>query len=102
MRKVIDKRQSGKTTKLLFTSSVMGFPVLTTTVKRKQVLEDMARRAGLEVNIFSLMDIDNGGLKESQFFNKVMVDDADEVLKALIFNMTGKQVEVISLSSESE
>lgn len=61
----------------------------------------MAKRANLEVEVYSLMDIDSGVLKSNLDFNKIIVDDADEVLKSFLWNKTGKEVAVISLDSES-
>ena len=100
MRKIIDDRGTGKTTKLVYTAYVMGYTILVSNEKRKQYVHEVATKNNLIVPVITV----NCLLSKSEgkrYENGIIVDDADDLLSTLITALTGgSTVEVISLSTE--
>ena len=102
MRKLIDGRCTGKTTKLIYTSHIMGYTILVATEKRKMFVEDTAKRMGLKIptpiTITNILHENRGFLGKSS--PRLIIDDLDDVIGQLISETIGGKVEVISLNKE--
>ena len=100
MRKLIDGRCTGKTTKLIYTSHIMGYTILVATEKRKMFVEDTAKRMGLKIptpiTVTNILH-ENRGLEKPP---RLIIDDSDDVIRSLIQETVGGTVEVISLNTE--
>ena len=102
MRKLIDGRCTGKTTKLIYTSHIMGYTILVATEKRKMFVEDTAKRMGLKIptpiTVTDILHENRGSLGKSS--PRLIIDDSDDVIRSLIQETVGGTVEVISLNTE--
>lgn len=102
VRKLIGQRGSGKTYRLFEMAEKDGGYVLTT-IKRKKIMQDYARKLGFHVNVISVQDIVNlqvkffneakkAGIKNveeakeycKKFDTKVYIDDLDEFIDDLL------------------
>lgn len=101
MRKLIDGRCTGKTTKLIYTSHIMGYTILVATEKRKMFVEDTAKRMGLKiptpVTVQNILHENRGSLEVPPH---LIIDDTDDVISCLISQTVGGSVEVISMNTE--
>ena len=101
MRKLIDGRCTGKTTKLIYTSHIMGYTILVATEKRKMFVEDTAKRMGLKIptpiTVTNILHENRGSLEKPP---RLIIDDSEDVIRQLIQETVGGTVEVISLNTE--
>lgn len=106
MRKLICSRQSGKTTKLLYVSHVMGYTILVAHEPRKTHLENEAKRLHLcipePITVSDLLHKDKvQGNWQDPMSRHILIDDGDDVLDAFIHQSIGGVVEVISLATDN-
>lgn len=101
VRKLIDGRCTGKTTKLVYTSHIMGYTILVATEKRKMFVEDTAKRMGLKIptpiTVTNILHENRGSLENPP---RLIIDDSEDVIRQLIQETVGGTVEVISLNTE--
>ena len=101
MRKIIDTRQSGKTTRLLHTSDITKIPILCATIHRRNYLMQMAREKGLEIPTpLVVSNILDNKAKDYLLGNKIMVDDAEDVLSVLLNRLCNADVLALTMSIE--
>ena len=101
VRKLIDGRCTGKPTKLIYTSHIMGYTILVATEKRKMFVEDTAKRMGRKLptplTVTNILHENRGSLEKPP---RLIIDDSDDVIRNLIQETIGGTVEVISLNTE--
>ena len=101
LRKLIDGRCTGKTTKLIYTSHIMGYTILVATEQRKRFVEDTAIKIGLKiptpVTVKDIVKENRGSLEKPP---RLIIDDSDDVIRNLIQETVGGTVEVISMNTE--
>lgn len=105
MRKLIGSRQSGRTTKILYVSHVMGYPILVADESRKTFLECEAKKKHLEIpEPITISDLNGikarGKFTENPRSLHIIVEDAEDVLSQIIHKSIGGVIEVLSISTD--
>lgn len=103
MRRIIRKRQSGKTTRLLYTSDVTKTPIVCASHIRRDVIVRDAKVLGLDIPTPIVVDeLVHYEPNSSHHKQDVMVDDAEDVLSALIYKLSrgAYTVSVLTMSEE--
>ena len=94
----IKNRGRGKTTALVFTSSVTGYPIITSTRIQADRIKGYAKELDLEIPepiVFdSTYDFKTRGCR----FEKVLVDEAKTLIERALENMLGQKVAAVTMS----
>ena len=98
MNKILDKRQTGKTTKLIEISEKTGMYILVATRARAYCLANLAREEGKNIPYPVTVEdyIRSGGFRGS-FIKSILIDDADAVLNQIFKNV---DIHTITMSIE--
>ena len=96
MKKYIMARGAGKTTGLIWQSSLTGYPIVCATEQSVIYIKDMANHLGIKIPepISAFKIATQHGVK----YNKVLVDNAEWVLQILISSLTHASVAAITMS----
>lgn len=95
MKIITGARKSGKTTKLLYTAEVTGYPILVSTLHRKKSLEDYAESLGLsKIKVFAIDEI------KYSFDKNVLIDDGESIIGKALESYLGKNVVAVMLTAE--
>ena len=78
MKGLFRKRGSGKTTALVYTSAITGYPIVVPTTINKRYVKDVARRAGVSIPEPIVMSEDTRGRR----IGGVLIDNAEEIIRA--------------------
>lgn len=68
----------GKTTALVYTSAITGYPIVVPTTINKRYVKDMARRTGVSIPEPIVMSDDTRGRR----IGGVLIDNAEEIIRA--------------------
>lgn len=96
MKKYIMPRGTGKTTGLIWQSSLTGYPIVCATEQSANYIKDIANRLGIKIQepISAFKIATQHGVK----YDKVLVDNAEWVLQALISSLTNASVAALTMS----
>ena len=85
MKLIIKKRQSGKTTGLIYTSEATGFSIITPTKSNATLLKNMAQNMGCNIPpVYTVDEVLHTSRPDKTKENQFLLDDADQILdKAL-------------------
>ena len=78
MKGLFRKRGGGKTTALVYTSAITGYPIVVPTTISKRYVKDAARRAGVSIPEPIVMSEDARGRR----IGGVLIDNAEEIIRA--------------------
>lgn len=80
----IQGRRSGKTAGLIRYSSSNGFPIVTSTIQRANMIKDMAKRMKLDIpEPVTFRSMSNYHAMNGRIDRRVLVDDLDSVIAEL-------------------
>lgn len=79
MKGLFRKRGGGKTTALVYTSAITGYPIVVPTTINKRYVKDMAQRAGVSIPEPIVMSEDTRGRRISG----VLIDNAEEIIRGV-------------------
>lgn len=102
MKKIINGRQTGKTEKLIKLSADKFIPILTHNKQSALLINKRAREAGLAIpDPISVNEImSDAYLRGISCIPKVIVDDAEYVLEAILRHRKVNLVDTISICNE--
>lgn len=102
MRVINKARGKGKTTGLLYTSSIMNIPILTFTRKSCDILKENASRLGFEIpEPIAVSDLcEKSGKVMSMVVKDVLVDETLAVLENLLKHLGANPVAVALTAPE--
>lgn len=97
--KILNKeRGSGKTTQLIYTSEVTGYPIVTYTEKQANNVSEQAKKLGC--NIINPITITN--IKTSkrayQSFQYILLDEAELILQEALESYLGVDIVALTMS----
>ena len=96
MKKYIMARGAGKTTGLIWQSSLTGYPIVCATNQSVNHIKDMANRLGIKIpEPISAFTI---AMQRGVEYDKVLVDNAEWVLQILISSLTHASVAALTMS----
>lgn len=78
MRGLFKKRGGGKTTALVYTSAMTGYPIVVSTTASKCYAKDIARRMNVPIPEPIVISDNTSGRQ----INGVLIDNAEDVIKA--------------------
>ena len=78
MKGLFRKRGGGKTTALVYTSAITGYPIVVPTTISKRYVKDVARRVGVSIPEPIVMSEDARGRR----IGGVLIDNAEEIIRA--------------------
>lgn len=86
-------RQSGKTTLLIHSSFVTGYPIIVTDTSRKKIVLDQAKEQDLDIRVYTLREW-NGNRQAilNHTYNGVFIDEAEEVIENALEYYLGTRV----------
>ena len=100
MRFLIKGRQQGKTTKLIITSEVTGYPIVTVDEIRKKIIKEIAKQMGCNIPD----PISYEYLRRypaSLPIEKVLIDDAEEIIEKMFKQMFRPEVVAVTISDKN-
>ena len=101
MRYLIKGRHQGKTTKLIITSEVTGYPILVSDEKRKDFLIHMAREMGCHIpepiNYELYKAHKDGGLR----VEKLLIDDAEKIIESALNLILRSEVVAVTITDKN-
>lgn len=101
MEKIIMDRGMGKTTKLIKLSAERMEPILCFSLKEEERIKKQARSMGMSIP--APISVTRGHLPGTRFPKEgFLIDEADAVLDALIYQHFGSHVSVLTISAKKE
>lgn len=99
MEIVLGGRGQGKTTLLIKKSAETQTYILVTDRKRQRMLADQARAIGIDNMPFpvTVADMFRTHNARGSFINKILVDDADDILKQIFYPL---EIDTLTMSSD--
>lgn len=97
MRYLIKGRQQGKTSKLIITSEVTGYPILVLDEKRKLFLIDMANEMGCHIPepiTYEWCKRYTSGIP----IKKILIDDAEKIIESVLNTTLRSEVVAVTLT----
>ena len=99
MRFVIGGRQSGKTTRILYTADTMGYPIVVSTSKRKEIISDLAKKLNLSnVDVVTYMEYEM--YRAGKYAEKVLIDDAENIVEKCLERYFHCKIGAVTLTNE--
>lgn len=84
MRFINRGRRTGKTTMLIYASSVTGAPIIVYDKVRAELIKKQARDLGIEIEVFTLLDWTQHNCIRAREYNGVLIDEAKELIEAAL------------------
>lgn len=93
----VKKRGEGKTTALVYTSAVTGYPIIVTTRNRVKLIQDRAKQLNLEIP--DPIIFERGSCMRLYLHGqKVLIDEAKPLIKKALEDMLECEVAAVTMS----
>ena len=83
-------RQTGKTTMLIYTAHVTGYPIIVWDITRAKIIEHQAYKLGCTVNVFTINQWEHA--RRGYRVHDVLIDEAKDFIEAALNNYLGANV----------
>ena len=93
----IKRRGQGKTTALIYTSSVTGYPIIVTTSNRAKLIQDRANQMDLKIPDPVVFEKDSC-MRLYLHGQKVLIDEAKPLIKRALEQMLECEVAAVTMS----
>lgn len=99
MKLISGKRASGKTSELIITSKMTGFPIVTSTISSVENIKNMAKDMNCEIpEPITISQFNNREFKH--LINRVLIDNLEFILEEALTSYIGAEVVTAVLNEE--
>ena len=103
MRLIIKGRAQGKTTELIYTSEVTGYPIITHSEKQRDYINEMAKKMNCIIpNPYTIQELTSQTFRHGRRLDeqKTLLDDAEQIIGAALNNYLGVDVVSATLTDQ--
>ena len=91
------KRRNGKTTMLIHTAYVTGYPIITGTTQERKFVKELAAKMGLEnIEVYAVGEWKDIFIHSSTKTEKVLIDEAENIIDFALRDLL--QAEIVAAS----